>query len=195
MPYNPIPDEWIPKGNADLNGDVILLLNASSPGQQVPLKVSSQVMSRASAVFKAMFDPRFTGRARFSPADPLEVRLEEDDCQAAIWLCFGLHDHDLPEGRMPLSLLKVLAIMVDKYDCAKAMQPWSRLWLLEWNDSLGYGHQWELLWISYALQDYQSFWTTSKRLTYDGPLKIPNLEGNSSDSVGISLLPTGLIGE
>ena len=126
MPYNPIPGELVPEGHADPEGDVIFLLDTEhtlTNGQYRSLKVSSHILSRASPVFKAMFDPRFTGGAELSSANPREMRLPEDDCQATIWLCFALHSQDLPEGRMPLVLLKKLALLCDQYDCARALQP------------------------------------------------------------------------
>ena len=106
--------------------------NTSTDSQSRPLRVSSHAISNASPVFKAMLNPRFTDKDNFSFADPLELDLPDDDCDAMIWMCFALHLQDLPEGRVPLELLKRLAILCDKYDCARAMQPWSRLWLYEW---------------------------------------------------------------
>lgn len=71
--------------------------------------------------------------------------MPEDDYQAMTWICFALHLQDLPEGCMPLELLKKIALLVDKYDCARKFQPWSRLWLEEWIDSLAEDkNRWEL---------------------------------------------------
>jgi len=122
MPDDKIPEDWTPEGHADAEGDVIFLLNTEHPeteGQYRSLKVSSHILNRASPVFKAMFDPRFTGNVEFSSANPREVCLPEDDCQATAWMCFALHSQYLPEGRIPLDLLKRLAILCDKYDCAR----------------------------------------------------------------------------
>lgn len=198
MPYNPIPENFVPEGHADEEGDMIFLLdtNSRSPkGQHHPLKVSSQVMSRASPVFQAMFNPRFTGVADFSSTDPLEIHLEDDDCQATVWLCFGLHLQDLPEGRMPLALLKRLAILVDKYDCARAMQPWSRSWLIDWSESISHTDYWALLWISYVLRDHQAFSKASEQLIYWEKVADLPFDEKSDDTIGLSLLPSGLEGK
>ena len=160
-------------------------------------------MTRASRVFKAMFDPLFTGVAHFSSIDPLEVRLPDDDCQAMTWLCFALHLQDLPEGWMPLVLLQKMAILCDKYDCARALQPWSRLWLRELMHTYRPDRiNWDILWMSYASQDHMTFWEASEALIY-GPMQSDELDDVYDElmdteedlrSVGMSLLPVGLSG-
>lgn len=160
-------------------------------------------MTRASWVFKAMFDPLFTGVAHFSSIDPLEVRLPDDDCQAMTWMCFALHLQDLPEGQMPLLLLQRLAILCDKYDCARALQPWSRLWLREHLHTYEPdGIKWGILWMSYAFQEHVAFWEASEELIY-GPMQHDGLDSVNDElisaeddlhAVGMSLLPVGLSG-
>ena len=195
---NPIPSEFTPEGHADPGGDVIFSLDTESTptdGQHHLLKVSSQTMSRASPAFRAMFNPRFTGRADFSPHDSLEIALPVDDYQAMTWICFALHLQDLPEGRMPLALLKKIALLADKYNLARKLQPWSRLWLDEWSDSAAHDENyWELLWVAYALLDVQIFYEASERLIYGKATEDPDFDSDSLDGVGLSLLPAGIIG-
>ena len=134
MSVKVIPDRFVPEGHAD-EGDVVFLLNKKHllPGSEYrSLKVCSRTMSRASRAFRAMFNPRFTGKADFSSADPLELPLPDDDSEAIVWMCFALHLQYLPEGQLSLRLLRKLAVLCDKYDRADALQPWSRLWLREW---------------------------------------------------------------
>ena len=197
-PYKPIPSDFTPEGHADPEGDVIFSLdteNTPTNGQHHLLKVSSQIMSRASPVFEAMFNPRFTGRANFSYHDPLEIALPQDDYQALTWICFALHLQDLPEGRMPLELLKRIGILADKYGCAQKLQPWSRLWLDEWSDSAAQDwNRWEFLWMGYALLDVQIFYKASERLIYGRPIENHDFDSDSLDGVGFSLLPARTIG-
>ena len=199
MPYNPIPDGFAPDGHADQEGDIIFLLDMKSTksmgSDHRSLKVSSKIMSHASPVFKAMFHPRFTGRAEFSSKDLLELSMPDDDCEAMVWMCFALHLQDLPEGRMPLVLLKKLAILCDKYDCVRAMQSWSRLWMQALNTwSIVSGKYWDLLWIAYAFQEHETFWEVTEDLIYGHEAEEPSSEENSFDDDGLSLLPMGLSG-
>ncbi|KAG7008886.1 L-amino-acid oxidase [Physcia stellaris] len=194
---DPILSEFTPEGHADPEGDVIFYLDTestSTDGQHHLLKISSQTMSRASPAFRAMFNPRFTGRADFSPHDPLEISLPEDDYQAMTWICFALHLQNLPEGRMPLALLKKIALLADKYDLARKLQPWSRLWLDEWSDSAAQDKdRWELLWMAYALFDVQMFYQASQKLIYGKTIEGPDFDSDSLDGVGFSLLPARII--
>lgn len=175
MPFNPIPDNWIPPGHADNGGDVIFILKdqlglthslspyltqepAPTDDQCRMIKVSSYILSRASHVFEAMFDPRFTNGANLSSSSPYEVPLPEDDCQAMVWLCFALHSQELPGNQIPLDLSKRLATLCDKYDCARALQPWSCMWLHKLRISMAYDGDWQqLLWMAHLFQDRQAF--------------------------------------
>ena len=158
-------------------------------------------MTRASPVFKAMFDPIFTGVAHSSSAEPLEVSLPDDDYQAMTWMCSALHLQDLPEGQMPLVLLHKLALLCDKYDCARALQPWSRLWLRGlMSSAMPDRAKWNILWMSYAFQDHVTFWEASGELIY-GPMASDDLDGvndefidTKENAIGMSLLPAGLSG-
>ena len=197
--YNPIPSDFTPEGHADPEGDVIFSLDTEgtlNDGQPHLLKVSSQTMSRASRAFNGMFNPRFTGRADFSPNDPLEIALPEDDYQAMTWICFALHLQDLPEGRIPLALLKEIALLADKYNLALNLQPWSSLWLHEWSGSSADDESyWELLWMAYALLDFQMFYEASQKLIYGKAMEDPDFDSEGLDDVGFSLLPAGIKGQ
>ena len=183
-PYNPIPSDFTLEGHADHEGDLIFSLiteNTPIDGQYHLLKVSSQIMSRASPVFEAMFNPRFTGRADFSLHDPLEIALPEDDYKAMTWICFALHLQDLPEGRMPLELLT----RIGRSCGLGVVSGWMSgvMQLLKTRSGGSFSG------MGYALLDVQTFYKASERLIYGRPIEDPDFDSDSPDGVGFSLLP------
>ena len=105
--------------SATINGDVLLDLERG----RIP--VHSEVLTRASPVFKAMLGPNFSeGQALRSAANPKIITLQDDDTESMIALCVLLH-RDLSTVHLKTSsvatktadatrILRV-AILADKY--------------------------------------------------------------------------------
>lgn len=200
----------LPTGHPDPNGDVVLLLHTQEPietkrakdGKPLAkkarttapkdrsLRVSSKVLSLASPVFTAMFGSRFMTDGGLSVVDPPEIPLPDDDLEAITLLCFALHCHGLSDIAVPATLLQGLAIICDRYDCAVAIQAWTRLWLQSLEEDYLEDRQryWDLLWMSYAFKEHTSFWKASKALIYGPDIPMPS-------SVGFDILPPTLPGK
>lgn len=145
----------------DLAGDVVLKVGPSEP--TVDLFVSSKALSLASPVFAAMFSPHFKEVSALSPVHPSEVVLPEDDPDAMTLLCNCLHfQTDKIPRDLKFPLLKALAILCDKYDAAKAISPWSILWLQKWDTAECEDGFEGLLKVIYALDCAEAFSKISK---------------------------------
>lgn len=184
--------------NPDPNGDLTFLLG----NPQGPIKVSSKIMSLASRVFKAMVNPDFLHKG-LSVDDPPAIPLPEDDPVAMYWVCTVLHHQEWTHGSLPTPIIKEIAILCDKYDCAVALKPWSAmfLWMLQSEPSgfLGVSN-WQATWMSHAFDDHDAFtrstssvvWKTAQEFRPDA---IDILFRDGQDSIGLSMLPDRLWGE
>jgi hypothetical protein len=74
---------------------------------------------------------RFAEGHSRSQTEPFAILLEEDDASAMRILCdiFHLRSNKIPIKHMAPATMAELAMLVDKYDCAAAIQPWPKLWL------------------------------------------------------------------
>ncbi|KAI9879373.1 MAG: hypothetical protein M1830_008671 [Pleopsidium flavum] len=108
----------------DPDGDIIFVL------EETELRVSSKVLSVASAVFKAMFSPHFLEGNNLSSTSPRRISLPDDNAKAMTTLCNILHHRNNKIEQQPApSALEQLGVLCDKYDCSKALVPWSRTWM------------------------------------------------------------------
>lgn len=101
------------------DGDVMLVVGS----QGIELRVSSHCLRAASSVFNIMFGPHWKEGQNLCSSRPTEVRLVEDDADMMQLICCVIHhrNDDIPhtiDGRTALRL----AVVIDKYDCARAMQ-------------------------------------------------------------------------
>ena len=105
--------------SAAINGDVLLDLEHG----RIP--VQSDVLTRASPVFKAMLGPNSSeGQEPRSAANPKIIALEDDDIESMTTLCILLHkdvstvhlnaSDELAETAEPSRIFRV-AILADKY--------------------------------------------------------------------------------
>ena len=100
----------------------------------VEIDTIPQVMANASPVFRRMLQPdRFAEGQNLSKAESLVVRLPEDDVSAMTILCdiFHLRSSKVPIKDVTSNTMADIATLVDKYDCAAAIQPWPRIWLAQ----------------------------------------------------------------
>jgi hypothetical protein len=109
-------------------GDVIFQLG-DPDGELTKVKVSSESMGFVSRVFEIMFNGEWADGQAFSPDNPREVPLPNDDEVAMLLLCRIAHFQisELPEY-LDLDDLTVFAVTCDKYRCTGAVQTWSLKW-------------------------------------------------------------------
>ena len=123
----------LPRKDPAPDGNVIFSIGPAD--KQKSIRVSSNVLSVVSLVFKKMFASKFLEGVESTSTDPKSIDLPDDDADAMIWLCHGLHGVDLStEAKIPLKLVEQVALLVDKYDCAPAMSSWTQIWLRQWSD-------------------------------------------------------------
>jgi hypothetical protein len=114
--------------------DVELQLGHDDKNGTTRIFVSSQVMSVASPVFNTMFRPKAYKEGSILAREGLvQVSLPDDSPQAMAVLCdiFHLQSSKVPLAHITVDLLDEIATMVDKYDCAEAIQPWPEFWLVQ----------------------------------------------------------------
>ena len=98
----------------------------------VEIETIPEVMANASSSFRCMLQPiRFAEGHNRSRTEPFVIHLEEDDASAMRILCdiFHLRSNKTPIRNMTSDTMAHLATLVEKYDCAAAIQPWPKLWL------------------------------------------------------------------
>ena len=146
----------------DPNGDVTLVVGAA----QVPLKVSSHVLSLASPVLATLLGPTFKEGTELQAKGQLTVPLPEDNPDVFRIICDVLHFRSFAE-ELDFPLLLEMATAVHYYMLAKPLQTWAERWLQPHVTSTS-TTDWEktaqLLWISFALEDHKTFAETSKTL-------------------------------
>lgn len=143
----------------DPYGDLDLIAPVMTAGAELNkrFKVSSKTMSRVCQAWKKMLDPdcpfveaRMVGQG--------ELSLPEDD---AAPLAILLHIAHLNFDRVPQELsfeeLLALAVLTDKYDGTRLVQPWIQSWIagLEYL-LLEPGYE-EWLWIAWEFGQLESF--------------------------------------
>lgn len=173
----------------DPNGDVYLVVGFSEP--MTHLLVSSKALSLSSPVFAALFSPHFKEGSSLSSEHPTEIPLPEDDPEAMTLLCNCLHFRtDQVPRDIEFPLLKCLAILCDKYDVAKAILPWSILWLQKWETSNCEDGFEGLLMVIYALDCAEAFNKLSKKaiLSQVGPFDTHKV------LEWFEMIPEGMIG-
>ena len=179
----------------DPSGDLIFLLGDA----RRPIRVSSKVMGLASRVFKAMLSSNFLKKP-LCVDDPPELPLPEDDPTAMVWFCKAIHHREMTNASLPKVVLKNLAIICDKYDCAVALRPWSAMFLfaLQRNLSPMSGALgWEVMWMSRAFDDQDAFYRNTRSFVWQAPreLRPKCADPDGVDAVGLSLLPERLWGK
>ncbi|GIZ37364.1 hypothetical protein CKM354_000081400 [Cercospora kikuchii] len=117
------------------DGDVILILGATKQR----IRVCSLTLSRASAVFAALFGPHFReGQQSRSSRAPVDVALPDDDPDDVAFVCRVLHFRSrylppMQPGEWSQRLLG-LAIVVEKYGLGEAFIDSARTLMMAWLD-------------------------------------------------------------
>lgn len=162
----------LPQEHPYPDGDVTLILGLDGPSSKT-IRVSSAIISHVSPVLKGLVA---TVSTNADMDGPRTISLPEDNVAAMIVLCHSIHLTDIAEIKLPMDFLGELAKLDQKYDCAAALSPWSRLWLGHWDaltwredpySTESYDHRdrcWALLRLAYAFDDQFSFHKYSQQL-------------------------------
>ncbi|KAL8709611.1 MAG: hypothetical protein Q9220_005703 [cf. Caloplaca sp. 1 TL-2023] len=187
---------------ADTDGDVdFLLVPAKGSRNPSTIQVSSKVLSLASPVFKALFQPRFKEGLALSSSKATQIALLDDDADAVTWLCHALHHHPDLDHEPELTICEQVAYLCDKYQCARAFLSWSRIWSLRWRNFFDIhgskkSNLLRMMCMAYAFNDQEQYWHSVRNVFRFGTSEdfrdeeILEIEVNS----GFGILPAGLIG-
>ncbi|MCJ1438445.1 hypothetical protein MMC27_007834 [Xylographa pallens] len=173
----------------DQQGDVVLQLADKSE-----LQVSSEVLSFASPVFKAMFGSTFAEGSALVKGGNCHVPLSDNNPAAITLLCMILyHRSDVLKVEVGAELMDDMAILSDKYDCTRSMGLWSALSLRKKIDGFsGPAPLDRLLFPAIAFDEPEHFQLVTKRMVYT----VTNAGFDGSDRVPVhirKLLPDGLL--
>lgn len=148
----------------DPRGDVIL--DVGPLGAKQSFQVSSSVLSLGSPVFAAMLNSTFLEGSLPTDGTIRTISLQEDNPRPVTTLLNILHFQSQRVLVGSFTQLDQLAILCDKYDCARALKPWTGLWLQRWCGSVsGEDNFWKMLYISYAFDNSLAFYTAYSRIT------------------------------
>ncbi|PIG80777.1 hypothetical protein AARAC_010661 [Aspergillus arachidicola] len=110
----------------DPDGNVILLVEGPSAARFL---VSSKILSMASPVFAKLFDSRFSEGMQMAYSTCPTISLHEDDTAAMRTIIRILHYQDpMQDNPITAEAFAILAIHCNKYDCIRAITPWTFKW-------------------------------------------------------------------
>lgn len=126
------------------------------------IRVSSNVMTLSSPVFKAMLKGGFLeGQLGGSKEKPATVRLGDDHPDAMVMLAKILHHHKDIYGQPSLEHVCELATVSNKYDCREMVRAWFRHHILQqqwgWKPTPDQAELAHLIGAAYLLSDKMAF--------------------------------------
>ncbi|KAK3648013.1 hypothetical protein LTR56_007713 [Elasticomyces elasticus] len=115
----------------DPNGDVFLLCGGEGADNETcSFRVSSQVLRLTSSVVQALLGPCFREGNTLATSATVEIPLPEDKPGDMQILCSILHmRHDQAVSVLSAKTILSFAMLCDKYNCARAVQPSVELWV------------------------------------------------------------------
>lgn len=122
----------------DPEGDVQLQLSSGEDDnrQLLVLKVASKTLALASPVFKKMLNSSFEEGIAKATKGSVAIPLPEDDAEAMTIICRALHNiNDLVPEQLSSTLLEEIAVLCNKYDCARALMAHGNVWIRSGLDS------------------------------------------------------------
>lgn len=153
--------------------------------------VSSKVLSLASPVFAALFSPHFREGCSLLRGDRPSIKLEDDGATPMKIILGILHyQYYAVPSQMDTELIAQIAIHCDKYDCSRALEPWTTRWLSHARAKSGPTEMGLLLLAAYKFEVFTPFAELSAKC-------IADLEPNLSSwdaCTELQLLPTCLEG-
>ncbi|KAK5734975.1 hypothetical protein LTR17_008464 [Elasticomyces elasticus] len=116
----------------DPDGDVFLECGGEATSNKFcKLRVSSAVLRLGSTVFKSLLGPNFKEGNTLAECATVVIPLPEDDPKDMQTLCQILHlRYDQISDTPSANEIHTLAILCDKYGCARAVRPCVELWVL-----------------------------------------------------------------
>ncbi|KAE8423383.1 hypothetical protein BDV36DRAFT_290519 [Aspergillus pseudocaelatus] len=119
-------DEGFSLEQIDPDGNVILLVEGRSTARFL---VSSKILSMASPMFAKLFDSNFSEGIQVASSSCPTISLYEDDIVAMRAILRILHYQE-PRQDNPITAeaFAILAIHCNKYDCIRAIFPWTFKW-------------------------------------------------------------------
>ncbi|KAL9604755.1 MAG: hypothetical protein Q9179_001730 [Wetmoreana sp. 5 TL-2023] len=183
---------------ADPEGDLEFRLGP--PGRPSTIRVSAKILSMSSPVFKTMFRPEFNKDLALSSSQPFKMDLPDDDADAMAWLFHALHLHPDLDHDPEFAIREQIAYLCNKYQCSRALKPWTRVWLQQWRDASNTSkdrrkNHFKMLCIANALDDRVQFWhSTHDIICFCRIEDFPSEEMLAdSNELGLALLPEGLL--
>ena len=175
----------------DPDGDVVLLV--TGPESKARFLVSSKILSMASPMFASLFSPKFSEGAQMASCSCPTITLHEDDSAAMRTIVSILHYQGPPQGdAMSAEDFATLAIHCDKYDCIRALLPWTFKWfndLQSITTAEDYGY---LLLAAHYFRSSADF----RRISQKAQTQLPYNFATKWDSVDtLDLLPYGVQSE
>ncbi|KAJ5785592.1 uncharacterized protein N7503_010804 [Penicillium pulvis] len=155
----------------DMQGDVIIVVQGSSPDKTRRFLVSTKVLGLASPVFLKLLGPRFLEGQQLAKTYRPEIALYQDS-PAIMGVIFTILHYQEPEviSKMSTQWLVTFAIHCDKYNCTKALWPRAHIWLQNHKQEImtpqNHGN---LLLAAYLFRDSKQFTALSR----EAQLKLP----------------------
>lgn len=131
-----------------------------SPGLNLrssKIRTSSVVLSLASRVFDAMLQPKFNEGQVLAEHRTVEVPLPDDDPAAMLALCRVLHYRTSDLGNLTCDTLLDIAVLSDKYDCARALHTILEHWLEQRSLHASHAERQQLLAAAYLVRNSAQF--------------------------------------
>ncbi|KAL8826155.1 MAG: hypothetical protein Q9191_003979 [Dirinaria sp. TL-2023a] len=122
----------------DPDGDVQLQLSLGEDDNRefLVLKVASKTLTLASPVFNKMLNSSFKEGIAKTTKGSVAIPLPEDDSEAMTIICRALHNmNDLVPEQLSTTLLEEIAVLCNKYDCARALMAHGNVWIRNGLDS------------------------------------------------------------
>ena len=136
--YKPIGDETLNIA-ADI-GNVDLVLQSEQGDESIRCRVSLQVMSLSSPLWRVMLDPEKGFKESLTHDEP--ITLQDPNIEAVLLLLFALHNRDRFVLRaLSFQDLVDVCMAIDKYDCIASLTSWLDVCLTPWKthiDQVGY---------------------------------------------------------
>jgi hypothetical protein len=175
----------------DAEGEVTLEVGDFESGHSTKFQVSTKVLSLASPVFAKMFGPNFAEGTKIRNGELVNIKLEDDDGSAMEIILNLLHYRGTEQLSVTSETIANIAMLCDKYDCVRAMTPWTCCWFMSLQEDpqspieLGC-----LLLAAYKMTNLKEFMKISARSMNDLP---PNFISKWRENDLLSLLPDEFI--
>ncbi|KAK5680622.1 hypothetical protein LTS10_007555 [Elasticomyces elasticus] len=176
------------------DGDVIFNVGTTTAAR---LRVSSNVLSRASNVFRSLLGPQFLeGSLDRSSQAPARIALPDDDVVAMEDMCRLLHGEPAPYLLQDVESDRIykLAIAIDKYDCTDRLQFHSQALILGFWDVYGVNDPMDpslvqMAAAAYLLNHARGFYVATRHIIMDTNEKYSELfEADTTNVIPVSAI-------